>query len=102
LSSRAPRGACRSYTTLFRSHFVVGPGDGMDIPLVWDMGRDDPHVQAGLGGGEQGGGDLVVQDQIGGHNIDGPDRPLEQGQQRTLDRKSTRLNSSHVSISYAV
>ena len=65
-------------------HFVVGPGDGMDIPLVWDMGRDDPHVQAGLGGGEQGGGDLVVQDQIGGHNIDGPDGPLEQGQQRTL------------------
>src|SRR5699024_11248410 len=32
----------------------------------------------------------------------GPQVPSDQGDVRGLDRKSTRLNSSHVSISYAV
>ena len=65
-------------------HLVVRPGDGVDVPLVGNVGRDDPHVQAGLGRGEKGGGDLVVQDQVGRHDIDGFHRPLEEGQEGTL------------------
>src|SRR5207253_3357233 len=34
--------------------------------------------------------------------VSGAERSLERHPPRTLDRKSTRLNSSHVAISYAV
>src|SRR3712207_8654401 len=44
---------------------------------------------------ETGPGDVVV---IAAHPIPGNER----GVSRTIDRKSTRLNSSHANISYAV
>src|SRR3712207_7782535 len=70
---RPPRSTLFPYTTLFRS---VGPARGgpcrVDLPL-------------GCGGGAA----LVGQPAAAGHR---PGR----------DRKSTRLNSSHANISYAV
>src|SRR5690348_17401246 len=81
---RPPRSTLFPYTTLFRSyprHHVAA-----------DVGRmhDDIHV---LGDGHR----LVAADQ----------RPLDQVVTlavavQAADRKSTRLNSSHPSISYAV
>src|SRR5699024_35513 len=66
-----------------------GVGDGLDLPV----GEGDPVLDAG------GGGDKV--------EVELPLQPLGddlhvQKAQKAADRKSTRLNSSHVSISYAV
>src|SRR5204862_2149503 len=78
------------YTTLFRSHRAVGVRQR--VPLGADQ------VDGGLLG-------LAVP--LVGHvdraDLRGADGPLEVvvGVDR-LDRKSTRLNSSHVEISYAV
>src|SRR5690625_6297400 len=73
---RPPRFTLFPYTTLFRSHVVHALHDGVVVEHAAGGGahahRDDP---------------LRV-----GH-LDGRVR---------LDRKSTRLNSSHVAISYAV
>src|SRR5699024_12173450 len=68
------------YTTLFRSH-PVG---------VFQVHQDQVRVAAGLQPA------LVQAQDLG--------RPLahQDAQQLQGDRKSTRLNSSHVSISYAV
>src|SRR5258708_21357957 len=77
---RPPRSTLFPYTTLFRSH---GPRGGR--PDRWvrraGIGRSDPfcpQVQRGEGLCRAAAG------------------------QRTQDRKSTRLNSSHQIISYAV
>src|SRR5690554_7442994 len=76
---RPPRSTLFPYTTLFRSR----PGPGV--------------AAAGLGSEDMAGdavGDLVTIDAVreASHRIRG----------RVKDRKSTRLNSSHVRISYAV
>src|SRR3712207_8305160 len=79
---RPPRSTLFPYTTLFRSVAVVD------------------HV-AGSG---QGGGDAIADDDVG------RDETVEQqhaeprirSQRAEVDRKSTRLNSSHANISYAV
>src|SRR5690349_22825352 len=70
---RPPRSTLFPYTTLFRS----GPRLRADAPAPADHGRHDrlPH-RAGT--------------------LDLPQGPSQE------DRKSTRLNSSHVEISYAV
>src|SRR3712207_6883115 len=70
---RPPRSTLFPYTTLFRSG---GPGDVQ----VDDAGLDD--------GAFVGGGDLEDVAHLRGHD--------------QQDRKSTRLNSSHANISYAV
>src|SRR3712207_7160093 len=85
---RPPRSTLFPYTTLFRSepgaleeHVVPGGGPGVRQP--------ERLVQAAVRGGEgvaAAGAPLVV----------------AQHDQRTIDRKSTRLNSSHANISYAV
>src|SRR3712207_7473374 len=71
---RPPRSTLFPYTTLFRSGPRMRPHDGRAIPTFLR--------QALL------------------------DRPLtvfgDGSQTRSLDRKSTRLNSSHANISYAV
>src|SRR5438067_3959397 len=71
---RPPRSTLFPYTTLFRSE--PGVRLGRDVRGAWPVGvgRDSVRLSARLGGKH-----LHVQ-----------------------DRKSTRLNSSHVSISYAV
>src|SRR3712207_7202232 len=74
---RPPRSTLFPYTTLFRSPQLRHPG------LV---GRDRDHVaEAGL----PQPGPLLGERVVGDH-VDG------------VDRKSTRLNSSHANISYAV
>src|SRR5690625_7876236 len=69
------------YTTLFRSLAVgIDPGEALeDAPLILRRDPDplvlDPDVDLGI---------------------------APEDKRRILDRKSTRLNSSHVAISYAV
>src|SRR3712207_7379962 len=85
---RPPRSTLFPYTTLFRSERRLGhperAEDALGEDLVQGLAGDDLEQPA---------------QHVGGH----PVVPLaarleEQGQ----DRKSTRLNSSHANISYAV
>src|SRR5689334_23914897 len=74
---RPPRSTLFPYTTLFRSEPLqrLEPG----LPILRHGGRGQLPVQARL------------------------DRTRADGESaRVEDRKSTRLNSSHISISYAV
>src|SRR5690349_24242304 len=91
-----PRSPLFPYTTLFRSLHV------RDLlgALV-----DEEHDERGLGvvGGD-GVGDLLEDDRLA--RAGGRDDELAlaeaDGRHEVQDRKSTRLNSSHVEISYAV
>src|SRR5688572_31627314 len=76
---RPPRSTLFPYTTLFRS----------------DVGRGERL--AGAGDAEEGLA-ILAGGEAGGKLLDGP--RLIAG--RLVDRKSTRLNSSHSQISYAV
>src|SRR5437868_12762355 len=76
---RPPRSTLFPYTTLFRSSDALG-GSFLDL---WSMGRRQPLPEVAAGSGQRA----------------GPPLPAARC---NLDRKSTRLNSSHVSISYAV
>src|SRR5690242_21461329 len=69
---RPPRSTLFPYTTLFRSHLQISTVDLIDLRAQIEIGVDQ-----------------VIQ-------------PLVIALQEALDRKSTRLNSSHMSISYAV
>src|SRR3712207_7687064 len=75
---RPPRSTLFPYTTLCRSARVARSGDG----------PGSSHVHAGASEGACGG-------EFGGVGA----KRLRQGEG---DRKSTRLNSSHANISYAV
>src|SRR5690242_21528467 len=74
---RPPRSTLFPYTTLFRSKvkYVVDPISLLDATLVSDMKLEGEDAFKNVNDQELG---------------------------RRLDRKSTRLNSSHMSISYAV
>ena len=50
--------------------FIVGPGQLVDIPLVRDEGGDDAHIDAGFGRAGEGGHHVVVDDEVGRHDID--------------------------------
>src|SRR5690606_39534996 len=84
---RPPTSTLFPYTTLFRS--LIPPVD--DLPhLVTRLLRHRVHGAEAAAGEHQGGeaapgGDLVAEHAL-----------------QVRDRKSTRLNSSHVKISYAV
>src|SRR3712207_6875767 len=81
---RPPRSTLFPYTTLFRSP-PADPGRGVD--------PEEPSVE-GLHGEETA---TPVDDAIEVElTLDEPERASER------DRKSTRLNSSHANISYAV
>src|SRR5256885_7827875 len=80
---RPPRSTLFPYTTLFRSD-LAGKVAGSN-------GRGDVGDVADLVG------------QVAGHEVDDVREVLPgAGRRRGLDRKSTRLNSSHLVISYAV
>src|SRR5256885_12155105 len=85
---RPPRSTLFPYTTLFRSAVAVG---GIDL----HMSRHQPVAQAHLVEGLA----LVLAECLG--NQPGALAQLGLGCQAP-DRKSTRLNSSHLVISYAV
>src|SRR3712207_8240749 len=80
---RPPRSTLFPYTTLFRS--IVGAVDAVDA------------AGAGAVAVETEGGDAA--DDVGVSDEVGAARVAEAG---AADRKSTRLNSSHANISYAV
>src|SRR5260221_5496655 len=82
---RPPRSTLFPYTTLFRSR--AGP-DQLD-------GRRAPSIGASWARG------AVGLERRGGRNDREP-RTVGLGAGASLDRKSTRLNSSHTVISYAV
>src|SRR4051812_49916779 len=94
-----PRSTLFPYTTLFRSHEAVRSGN---------LGRL-PHARlrgvAARGTAERGGEDRL-REHPGGPQGDAGLRvgrvDLHEGTRGLPDRKSTRLNSSHMSISYAV
>src|SRR3712207_9289708 len=99
---RPPRSTLFPYTTLFRSvlegYRAVAVGLGQ-IPVVLPP-LAEVVVPAGV---------LVLEplEVFLGHRVDAPvvDRPAggeELGHVVHVDRKSTRLNSSHANISYAV
>src|SRR2546430_17698543 len=77
---RPPRSTLFPYTTLFRSWLVVDPSGAVRCGRLAD-GAGAPGRRTGLDAARQ----------IGGTNGE-----------RNGDRKSTRLNSSHSQISYAV
>src|SRR5207249_10436179 len=99
LLPRPPRSTLFPYTTLFRSavrlrpHAGRLPPDGGGAP---DRLRADPGAHRG--GGVHGGPGDPRLDRTGGPRRRRHRPPVLRG----ADRKSTRLNSSHVSISYAV
>src|SRR3712207_7471004 len=80
---RPPRSTLFPYTTLFRSGEVVAQAVGHPLAVHPLERLDDVRVvaedQVDVGGGQQRAGRLHLR-----------------------DRKSTRLNSSHANISYAV
>src|SRR3712207_7708364 len=85
---RPPRSTLFPYTTLFRSEYPVGRGGipaRLDVPYRRQVGLVGPL------------GSVYVLLQLFGGGI----RPLG-SHDYEVDRKSTRLNSSHANISYAV
>src|SRR3712207_7682149 len=77
---RPPRSTLFPYTTLFRS--------GQELELVGEVRRVDQHR-------------LLPRAQCGGRGL--PEAARDDERVRVdRDRKSTRLNSSHANISYAV
>src|SRR3712207_7007689 len=78
---RPPRSTLFPYTTLFRSSEPGGPDVTHELRLPWDDDPDDLYEHAPCG-----------------YLTTLPDGTVV----GTTDRKSTRLNSSHANISYAV
>src|SRR5690348_18005522 len=84
---RPPRSTLFPYTTLFRSPHQVTREVEKDDPVLHDQPdeQDQPHERRHI--------------EWSPRDEQQPDRPDER---QRRDRKSTRLNSSHPSISYAV
>src|SRR3712207_7076358 len=95
---RPPRSTLFPYTTLFRSqsaqHGLVGDevGTGDDDPLARGVQQAQEELQVVLDG-EAGAARHHLAVDVASGNSRG---------EWCLDRKSTRLNSSHANISYAV
>src|SRR5690242_21214869 len=85
---RPPRSTLFPYTTLFRS--VDAPQAGNEFEIFERRQLVVDHRLVGDPGHQPLGGDRL------GERVDA------ENMNRTGDRKSTRLNSSHMSISYAV
>src|SRR3712207_7243671 len=81
---RPPRSTLFPYTTLFRSAPLLGRACGLVPATAVERVVAEQHE------GVDGGGGRTALPPV-------PDHPPER-----LDRKSTRLNSSHANISYAV
>src|SRR5690349_23036527 len=78
------------YTTLFRSR--VAAAIGRELPGLGGLPRRDVRL----------GGDLPAVGAARAHRLPGPRSAHARNERPRPDRKSTRLNSSHVEISYAV
>src|SRR5256885_12947311 len=87
---RPPRSTLFPYTTLFRSHHIA--------PFADHDGRTRVERGFALQRSEKFRGCYGSAARLGEIR----DRPADGGGAREKDRKSTRLNSSHLVISYAV
>src|SRR5690606_41366848 len=88
LLRRPPRSTLFPYTTLFRSVAAVETVDPVQ-GTVWDVDTGDGEELGNIGEVDDDEAGLAVERQ-------------QRCQLGCRDRKSTRLNSSHVKISYAV
>src|SRR3712207_9551051 len=99
---RPPRSTLFPYTTLFRSPVFGDNGSGMHVhQSIW---RDGKPVFAGNRYADLSEECLYY---IGGilrhaKALNALTNPSTNSYKRLVDRKSTRLNSSHANISYAV
>src|SRR3712207_9358014 len=99
---RPPRSTLFPYTTLFRSRPGVERRDAGLEQQPDDQQRqaeDQQHVPAAVGPGRA---DLAEPDAAGGAVDQRQAVEEERRREGAEDRKSTRLNSSHANISYAV
>src|SRR5256885_10065176 len=85
---RPPRSTLFPYTTLFRSRFIKAKEQREDGAFSGAAGTDQRIISTRL--------DMQVETPERRKQS----RPVSEG--HILDRKSTRLNSSHLVISYAV
>src|SRR3712207_7942796 len=88
---RPPRSTLFPYTTLFRS---AAAGEDFQHRRMRDP-RADGVLKGGVDAGEQPADAVADPGGFAGQVVVEPDQHLQ-------DRKSTRLNSSHANISYAV
>src|SRR3712207_9056594 len=99
---RPPRSTLFPYTTLFRS--IVAGGDGGDTSVVGSDGTSSsvsvPGAPAPNVAGRTGAGGAAGGAGGGAGGAGGGTSGAAAGAKP--DRKSTRLNSSHANISYAV
>src|SRR3712207_8641004 len=86
---RPPRSTLFPYTTLFRS-----PTDGLIDPPAVMRGLTEAAVRRGAR--------VWAGARVTGFEIEGGRVASVQTSRGRVDRKSTRLNSSHANISYAV
>src|SRR3712207_8108211 len=83
---RPPRSTLFPYTTLFRSSRVPQPGEDVSLLVQLPVERRGVDAHVGVRGAEPA------------YALRGRD----EAEKADADRKSTRLNSSHANISYAV
>src|SRR3712207_7255962 len=88
---RPPRSTLFPYTTLFRSYPPYN---------IERTGQNAYRVTMAVAG--FGEGDLDIQAKENVLTVKGEKKEEKQEGEREVDRKSTRLNSSHANISYAV
>src|SRR2546426_12625875 len=99
---RPPRSTLFPYTPLFRSHSMTKPVTAAGIMLLMEEGKlalSDP-VERHLP--EFRGLWMIESQEVGTRTLRRPARPTSCDSIIHRDRKSTRLNSSHLVISYAV
>src|SRR3712207_7490845 len=92
---RPPRSTLFPYTTLFRSSRVAGPARGhvgVQAEEVPGVPQRDQHLAYAVPDALLGDDEVPAAQDGRGH----------QEPAHGVDRKSTRLNSSHANISYAV
>src|SRR3712207_7008861 len=88
---RPPRSTLFPYTTLFRSGFRSA--SRLCLGRAWrQLHQREGRARGRFGRGEDGAGVAAGGEDVAADGIDARDE----------DRKSTRLNSSHANISYAV
>src|SRR3712207_7865091 len=91
---RPPRSTLFPYTTLFRSGYSKGVCDVLEAVVTYGEAQRRISAVVSLAG--------AVTGSILAENLPGFLGTLIRRLDLPLDRKSTRLNSSHANISYAV